>query len=174
MAIRFFGGKTKMTCGPGDIILEEIETFKEKNMINGIKPKLQTTTKLGIKPTSFDEAMNKFCERLTENVKPEVDKFNHMHSVTFGVGGGRKYIKVKSYTKNWHTDYNDDGTTTKTLVGGDNGSIHCFVDRTTGDIYKPATWKMPYTKGNNSIRGNIYDSSSFEKTDMHGGWLYAR
>ena len=161
-------------CGPGDMILEELETFKEKNMINGIKPKLQTTTKLGIKPTSFDEAMNKFCERLTENVKPEVDKFNHMHSVTFGVGGGRKYIRVESFTKNWSTDYNDDGTTTKTLVGGERGSIHCFVERTTGDIYKPATWKAPYNKGNNCVRGNIYDSSSFEKTDMHGGWLYAR
>ena len=143
-------------------------------MINGIKPKITTTTKLGIKPTSFNEAMEAFCNKLTENVKPEVDKFSHMHSVTFGVDGGRKYIKVKSYTKNWHTDYNDDGTTTKYLVGGDNGSIHCFVDSTTGDIYKPATWKMPYTKGNNAIRGNIYDSSSFEKTDMHGGWLYAR
>ena len=143
-------------------------------MINGIKPQMTTTTKLGIKPTSFESAMEEFCRRLTENVKPQVDKFSHMHSVTFGVDGGRKYIKVKSYTKNWHTDYNEDGTTTKYLVGGDNGSIHCFVDRTTGDIYKPATWKMPYLKGNNSIRGNIYDSSSFEKTDMHGGWLYAR
>ena len=70
--------------------------------------------------------------------------------------------------------YNDDGTTTKTLVGGDNGSIHCFVDSTTGDIYKPAGYKAPYTKGNNCVRGNIYDASSFEKTDMHGGWLYAR
>ena len=143
-------------------------------MINGIKPMMKTTTKLRIKPTSFDEAMNQFCEKLTENVKPQVDKFSHMHSVRFGVDGGRKYIKVKSYTKNWHTDYNDDGTTTKTLVGGDNGSIHCFVDSQTGDIYKPQTWKMPYLKGNNSIRGNIYDSSSFEKTDMHGGWLCAR
>ena len=143
-------------------------------MINGIKPTITTTTKLRIKPTSFNEAMEKFCEKLTENVKPQVDKFSHMHSVTFGVDGGVKYIKVKSFQKNWNTDYNDDGTITKTLVGGDNGSIHCFVDSTTGDIYKPATWKMPYTKGNNSIRGNIYDSSSFEKTDMHGGWLYAR
>ena len=80
-------------------------------MINGIKPTITTTTKLRIKPTSFNEAMEKFCEKLTENVKPEVDKFSHMHSVTFGVDGGRKYIKVKSYTKNWHTDYNDDGTT---------------------------------------------------------------
>ena len=143
-------------------------------MINGIKPSLQTTTKLGIKPTSFNEAMTAFCDRLTENVKPEVDKFSHMHSVRFGVDGGRKYIKVKSFQTNWHTDYNDDGTMTKRLVGGEKGSIHCFVDSTTGDIYKPATWKMPYTKGNNAIRGNIYDSSSFEKTDMHGGWLYAR
>ena len=143
-------------------------------MINGIKPAIKTTTKLRIKPSSFNEAMEKFCEKLTENVKPQVDKFSHMHSVTFGVDGGVKYIKVKSYTKNWHTDYNGDGTMTKRLVGGDNGSIHCFVERTTGDIYKPQTWKMPYLKGNNAIRGNIYDSSSFEKTDMHGGWLYAR
>jgi hypothetical protein len=141
-------------------------------MINGIKPTITTPTKLRIKPTSFDEAMEKFCERLTENVKPEVDRFNHMHSVRFGVGGGRKYIRVESFQKNWSTDYNDDGTTTKTIVGGEKGMIHCFVERTTGDIYKPQTWKAPYTKGNNSIRGNIYDSSTFEKTDMHGGWLY--
>ena len=33
-------------------------------MINGIKPTLTTTTKLGIKPTSFDEAMGKFCSKL--------------------------------------------------------------------------------------------------------------
>ena len=141
-------------------------------MINGIKPSLQTTTKLRIKPTSFDEAMVKFCEKLTENVKPEVDRFNHMHSVTFGVGGGRKYIKVESFQKNWQTDYNDDGTITKTIVGGEKGSIHCFVERTTGDIFKPATWRAPFTKGKNCIRGNIYDTSTFEKTDLHGGWLY--
>ena len=140
-------------------------------MINGIKPSLQTTTKLGIKPTSFDEAMNKFCERLTENVKPEVDRFNHMHSVTFGVGGGRKYIKVKYFTDKFETNWE---TNEKKVLVDKNGSIHCFVDRTTGDIYKPQTWRAPYTKGNNAIRGNIYDASSFEKTDMHGGWLYAK
>ena len=143
-------------------------------MINGIKPKITTTTKLGIKPTSFDSAMNEFCRKLTENVKPEVDRFSHMHQVTFVVDGGRKYIKVKSYTKNWHTDYNDDGTKTKYLVGGDSGAIHCFVEKSTGNIFKPAGWKTPYTKGNNAVRGNIYDSSTFEKTDLHGGWLYAR
>ena len=162
-------------CGPGMEMLEMIEAFKEqekdKNMINGIKPKLQTTTKLGIKPTSFDEAMNQFCEKLTENVKPEVDRFNHMHSVTFGVGGGRKYIRVEQFQTNINTNHE---TGEKKLVGGDKGSIHCFVERTTGDIYKPQTWRAPYNKGNNCVRGNIYDASSFEKTDLHGGWLYAK
>ena len=143
-------------------------------MINGIKPKMTTTTKLGIKPTSFDEAMTAFCTRLEENCKAYVDTFDYMESVEFRPDGGKKYIKVKQFQKNWNTDYNDDGTTTKTLVGGEKGSIHCFVEKTTGDIYKPAGYKAPYTKGNNCVRGNIYDSSTFEKTDMHGGWLYAR
>ena len=132
---------------------------------------MSKTTELRIKPTSFDDAMNQFCERLTENVKPEVDRFNHMDSVTFRQDGGMKYIKVKSFQVNIETNHE---TGVKTLVGGERGSIHCFVEKTTGNIFKPAGWKTPYTKGNNAVRGNIYDKSSFEKTDMHGGWLYAR
>ena len=143
-------------------------------MINGIKPTISTTTRLRIKPTSFDEAMVKFLIKLEENCEEYVARFNHMDSVTFRVDGGVKYLKVKSFEDRIHTEYNDDGTTTKTLVHDTRGSIHCFVDSTTGNIYKPAGWKAPYTKGNNCVRGNIYDTSSFQKTDLHGGWLYAR
>ena len=143
-------------------------------MINGIKPIMTKTTELRIKPTSIDEAMEAFCIKLEQNVKPYVDSFNHMDSVTFRQDGGMKYIKVKSFQKNWDKNYNDDGTITETLVGGERGSIHCFVEKSTGNIFKPAGWKTPYTKGNNAVRGNIYDASTFEKTDMHGGWLYAR
>ena len=139
-------------------------------MINGIKPKLTKTTELGINPTSFDEAMLVFCDKLEKNCEEYVAKFNHMDSVTFKADGGRKYIKVKSFQVNIETDYE---TGQKRLVGGLRGSIHCFVEKTTGDIYKPAGWKTPYTKGNNAVRGNIYDASTFEKTDLHGGWLYA-
>ena len=142
-------------------------------MINGIKPQMTTTTKLRIKPTSFDEAMNVFCDRLEENCKPYVDSFNHMDSVTFRQDGGMKYIKVKSFESKINTEYNDDGTTTKTLVHDTRGSIHCFVEKQTGNIFKPATWRAPMLKGN-CIRGNIYDASTFEKTDLYGGWLYAK
>ena len=138
-------------------------------MINGIKPTLTTTTKLGIKPTSFDEAMDKFCSKLTENTKPEVARFKHMDKVTYKPDGGRKFIKVKYYTDRVETDYE---TNTTKILKDERGSIHCFVESTTGDIYKPAGWKAPYNKGKNAVRGNIYDASSFEKTDMHGGWLY--
>ena len=140
-------------------------------MINGIKPQMSKCTELRIKPTSFDEAMEKFCNQLEENCKPYVDKFNHMDSVTFRQDGGVKYIKVKSFQVNVETNHE---TGVKKLVGGLRGSIHCFVEKQTGNIFKPAGWKTPYTKGNNAVRGNIYDASTFETTDLHGGWLYAR
>jgi len=140
-------------------------------MINGIKPKLSTTTKLNIKPTSFDDAMVVFCQKLEENVKPYIATMGHMKKVVFGVDGGKKYIKVKY----WSTTTSKDYETGKTIINQDKrGSIHCFVESTTGDIYKPAGWKSPYLKGMNCVRGNIYDTTSFEKTDLHGGWLYAK
>ena len=143
-------------------------------MINGIKPTITTPTKLGIKLTSFDEAMNVFCDRLKENCQDYIDGFNHMKSVKFGVDGGVKYIKVKSFTDKIETEYSDDGTSINKIIHDDRGSIHCFVEKTTGDIFKPAGWKSPYTKGNNCVRGNIFDSSTYQKADMHGGWLYAK
>ena len=143
-------------------------------MINGIKPKMSKTTELKLEPISFDDAMVKFCDKLNENVKPEVDRFKFMDSVTYKPCGGRKYIKVKSFEDKIMTDYDENGVEMKTLHKDTKGSIHCFVEKTTGDIFKPAGWKAPYTKGNNCVRGNIYDTSSFQKTDLHGGWLYAR
>ena len=140
-------------------------------MINGIKPAMKTTTKLRIKPTSFNEAMDVFCTKLGKDAEEYIERFNHMDSVQFKACGGVKYIKVKSFTTNVKTNHE---TGEKTLVEDTRGSIHCFVEKTTGDIYKPAGYKTPYTKGNNAVRGNIYDKSTFEKTDMHGGWLYAR
>jgi len=141
-------------------------------MINGIKPIIKPKTLLNSK-TPFGEAMNNFCGKLTENSIQEVARFKFMDKVTFKPDGGRKFLKVKYYTDKIETDY-ETTPPTKTIVKDERGSIHCFVEKTTGDIYKPAGWKAPYTKGNNCVRGNIYDASSFEKTDMHGGWLYAK
>ena len=39
---------------------------------------------------------------------------------------------------------------------------------------RPAGWRAPYTKGNNPVRGNIYNVSSYESADPYGSWLYCR
>ncbi len=139
-------------------------------MINGIKPSITKKTLLDVK-TPFGEAMNNFLNKLTDNAKPHVERFKHTDSIVFKTDGGRKFIKVKYFETKINTDYE---TGVKTIVKDTRGSIHCFVDKNTGDIYKPAGWKSPYTKGNNAVRGSIYDESTFEKTDVHGGWLYAK
>ena len=139
-------------------------------MINGIKPNITKKTLLDVK-TPFGEAMNKFLNKLTDNAKSHVERFNHVDSIVFKTDGGTKFIKVKYFETTINTDYE---TGDKTIVKDENCSIHCFVDKNTGDIYKPASWKAPYTKGNNAVRGSIYDEKCYEKTDVHGGWLYAK
>ena len=142
-------------------------------MINGIKPTITTKTQVGSTNT-YDEAMDNFLAKLTENGKEYIKRYKLIDDVVFKTDGGRKFIKVKYYETRINNDYHEDGTKTTSLVKDTKGSICCFVDSKTGDIYKPAGWRAPYTKGKNAVRGNIYDASSFEKTDMHGGWLYAK
>lgn len=52
-------------------------------------------------------------------------------------------------------------------------SVHCFVDKTTGDVYKSASWKSP-AKG---VRYSLMDEESREQCyatcDWAGGYLYA-
>lgn len=61
------------------------------------------------------------------------------------------------------------------------GKVVCFVEKETGNIYKPAGWRAPYTKEppflqewwNNAVRANVHDYDTFmNKTDPYGGWLY--
>ena len=49
----------------------------------------------------------------------------------------------------------------------------CFVEKETGNVFKPAGWRAPYLKGKNAVRGNIYDLSCIpDNANMCGGWLY--
>ena len=139
-------------------------------MINGIKPEITKKTLLD-STTPFGEAMDKFLAKLTENGREYIKRYSLIDDVVFKIDGGRKFLKVKYFETRISTDYETgEVTTTKDT----RGSIHCFVDKNTGDIYKAATWKAPYTKGNNAVRGSIYDEKCYEKTDLYGSWLYAR
>ena len=51
-------------------------------------------------------------------------------------------------------------------------SVHAFIDRNTGDVYKPAGWKGPAKY----VRYNLLNEESrercFEVADWAGGYLY--
>ena len=53
-------------------------------------------------------------------------------------------------------------------------SVHAFVDKKTGDVYKAASWSKP-AKG---VRYNLLDDDSredcYSECDWSGGYLYVR
>ena len=119
----------------------------------------------------FNQAMFKFCKRLTENNKTYTDRFEFMEGTVFAPSkGGSRFVKVLTYEGRIETDYE---TGEKTTHRDKKGRIHCFVEKETGDVYKPQTWRAPYTKGKNAVRANIYDLTTVpDNSDQCGGWLY--
>ena len=53
---------------------------------------------------------------------------------------GSKYVKVVS------------------ISGGGSRSVHCFVEKANGNIWRAASWKSP---ARNHIRGNVFDQASY-------------
>lgn len=75
-----------------------------------------------------------------------------LSDVTYLIVPGRRYHKV--------------------IMDDNQRSIHAFVDKNTGDVYKPASWNAPAAH----IRYNLLDDESFEtcleKADWAGSYLY--
>jgi len=100
------------------------------------------------------------CRSLEENYLlryPDSD-----YPVKFRMEFGRKYIKVIQQDLR-DGDYRD-------------GGVHAFVDRNTGEVYKPASWKSPakivrYDLRIINNRQRLHDPSF---TDWAGGYLYLR
>ena len=74
----------------------------------------------------------------------------------FYIESGRKYHKLIMET------------------GGNSRSVHAFVDKKTGEVYKPASFKAPAK----IVRYNLLSIKSreecFERADWAGGYLYIR
>lgn len=80
-------------------------------------------------------------------------------NIQYCIDEGKKYYKI-SYS----ISYNENRPNSK--------KVHAFVDKVTGDVYKPATWRSPAKH----VRYNLLNDESFnnmiEKCDWAGGYLY--
>ena len=91
------------------------------------------------------------CNALEDNFKsrhPNSDPYK------FSIESGRKYHKIVMETES------------------QSRSVHAFVDKKTGEVYKPASFKAPAKH----VRYNLLSIESrekgFERADWSGGYLY--
>jgi len=53
-------------------------------------------------------------------------------------------------------------------------SVHCFIDKKTGEVYKSASWKAPAKGVRYDLRLIADREYLLENATWHGGYLYAR
>ena len=99
------------------------------------------------------------CDALVDNFKSRNHGKIGRHDAPvykFYIESGRKYHKIIMET--------DSGSR----------SVHAFVDKKTGEVYKPASFKAPAK----IVRYNLLEIASreqcFARADWAGGYLYVR
>ena len=80
--------------------------------------------------------------RFPENTKYYQDRIDEINNGTanlykFVYKTGKKFHKV------YFLEYQDANEYYGTKAGYKSGSVHCFIDKNTGEVYKPASWKAP-------------------------------
>ena len=84
----------------------------------------------------------------------------------FRIQPGKKYLKIIQQDFDTYNDINEYRE----------GSVHAFVDKQTGEIYKPAGWKAPAKH----VRYDLRDQKGRQfvlnpdNCTWAGGWLYMK
>lgn len=60
------------------------------------------------------------------------------------------------------------------ITSGFSRSVHCFIDKNTGEVYKSASWKAPAKGVRFDLRIIEQREWLFENADWSGGYLYAK
>jgi hypothetical protein len=97
---------------------------------------------------------------LGESVEHHLRKIDELKSgksdIDYTIETGKKYHKVIL------------------VSGGGSRSVHAFVDKNTGEVYKSATWKSPAKGVRYDLRLIADREYLLENADWSGGYLYAR
>ena len=74
------------------------------------------------------------------------------HTKEFRCQAGRKYWKIIQ----------------------NHGGVHAFIDKKTGEVYKPASWKAPAKHVRYDLRIINQRQECLTRADWAGGYLYLR
>ena len=81
---------------------------------------------------------------------------NGISPIDYVIESGKKYHKVIM------------------IDGGEQRSVHAFVDKKTGEVYKSASWKSPAKGVRFDLRLITDREYLLENADWAGGYLYAK
>tara|TARA_B100001113_G_scaffold204137_1_gene167416 strand:- start:53 stop:535 length:483 start_codon:yes stop_codon:yes gene_type:complete len=111
---------------------------------------------------------SRYDGELSQYAQDQLDAMNNgtANLMKFRMEFGRKYIKIIQQDYDTFQDRNEYR----------DGSVHAFVDRKTGEVYKPASWKSPakYVRYDMRIitdRAKLHDPKF---VGWAGGYLYLR
>lgn len=92
-----------------------------------------------------------------EHHQQQIEKLKQgISPINYVIESGKKYHKIVM------------------MDGGNSRSVHAFVDKKTGEVYKSASWKSP-AKGVRYDLRLIEDREwLFENADWSGGYLYIK
>ena len=104
--------------------------------------------------TLFVDTVYERAHKLAQTLQENYDRNGYSHDTVFDIKEGRKYIKISQINNQ--------------------ESVHAFIDRKTGDVFKPASWRGPAK----IARYNLLDDKSYQqclsRADWAGGYLYIR
>ena len=99
-----------------------------------------------------EQRIEKWCIQLCRALEHDYESHYTPRSKSFTISVGRKYYKILE----------------------DKGSVHAFVDRKTGQVYKPASWNKPAKHVRYDLRIIREREACLNNADWAGSYLYLR
>ena len=143
-----------------DHVIKYCETLEEN-----FKQRTIRSYKRNIEEQRFPENTKYYKERLAE-----IENGTYKDLYKFVFKTGKKFHKV------YFLEYKEKCDYYNRPAGYSAGSVHCFIDRQTGEVYKPASWKAPAKHVRFDLR--LIQDREFlfnpNNIDWAGGHLYMR
>ena len=102
---------------------------------------------------SIPEMVLDWTKQLVTRLQEDYDTKSTSGRYKFEIQTGRKYHKIHN---------------------GPAGGVHAFVDKNTGEVYKPASYKAPAKGVRYDLRRIKSRHECFSNADWSGGYLYLR
>ncbi len=107
-----------------------------------------------IQTTQVHDYVLQLADRLQLNYNNRYGDSRAVNDTHFEVDAGRKYYRI------WMIN--------------NQKSIHAFINKETGDVFKPAGYNKPAKHVRYNLLDDVSRQSMFEKAHYAGGYLYLR